>query len=78
MDKTNLLLAQTRGTTDVSNVHRHVEKLLTGFLQAGGRGVVLDAVVLEVIEPSLYRGGGYVVKFVDANDVVFGEYVLRD
>ena len=46
-------------------------------MQAWGRGVILDSVVLQVVEPFLDGGGGYIIELIDADDIVFGEDILR-
>ena len=57
--------------------HRHIEQLLACFLQTWRGGVILDAVILQIVKPFLYRGGGHAVELVHTDDVILREYVMR-
>ena len=63
--------------TSFGIAHRHVQQFVPCLLKSWGGGVILDAVVLQVVEPFLYRRGGNIVELIDADDIVFWEHVLR-
>ena len=58
-------------------VHLHIAQALLRLGQSGRGRVVTYVAVLEVVEPFLQGRRGHLVELVDADDVIFGEDVLR-
>ena len=58
-------------------VHGHVEEFLSRLLQSRCGGVVLYAIIFQIVEPFLNRGSCYLVELVHADDVILREHILR-
>ena len=71
----NIVHVRVVGTA-VFVVHSHIEQAFACLAQARRCGVVLNAVVLEIVEPFFKWSLGYVVELVDAYDVIFGKNIL--
>ena len=55
----------------------HILQFLLRLAETWSRRVVLDVTVFQIIHPFLQRSSSHIVELVDADNVVFGEYLVR-
>ena len=66
----------TINSSSFVGIHPHVVQLFVRLPEPRGCRVGTDMHVFQVIDPFFKRGGGDLVEFVYADEIIFGEHIL--
>lgn len=61
----------------VCTAHLHVLQLFPGLSQTRGGSVVLDAAILQIVEPLLYRSRSHIIKLIHTDEEILREHLFR-